>query len=236
MKTAITALCAFFVFLSHLDATQVIIINPSFESNIVPMDGNPLTVSPGDDFTQNVAATGWQIGSSLDNPSGLISLRSNSFFDDKLADTPDPVDNDQAFYTNGWDIYQVLSATLSANSTYTLNINVGDRNDNPPSVFYAGLRIGTGTTFGANLITPDSSFTPAAPDGEWAEWTYTFSTGAASSGLGQALRIELLGDVIGTQAIYDNVRLDVVPEPSGICLAIVGLVFAMHRRRRGLRP
>mgnify|MGYP001023921038 CR=1 FL=1 len=141
-------------------------------------------------------------------------------------------------YSNGPDISILLSDTVGANTTYSLSVEFGDRsglNNGNPS-----LRLGFGSTPGANYLTPTISVTPATIDNGWVTWTQTFTTGAAPVGLGQALRIELVNQGIGTpglgnvQMISDNLKLtaEAIPEPSTALLGGLGLL-ALLRRRRG---
>ena len=151
-----------------------------------------------------------------------------------IAPTPDPGDNDRMRWSNGGIVYsyQVLSgpnSTLAANTTYTLSVDLGDRNDTPFGG--ADIRLGTGSTMGANLLTPTSSLTSVPPDGGWTLWTFVYTTGAAPANLNEALRIELKS--LGVQTQFDNVRLDAVPVPepnSAILLALGCVALGLCRR------
>lgn len=167
----------------------------------------------------------------------------DGFFDDAHgryieAGLIDPVPNrDLHFaYNNGrqHDIYQVLEATVQANTTYTLSIVAIDPAFSNP--FPGGeLRLGYvseraaedaeesnddeakgNDDYGLNLFKPTKVDKPVPfndtendlgnkTDG-YATWTYTFTTGENPRGLGQSLRIEVLGGG-KTQSIFDNVSL-----------------------------
>ena len=126
--------------------------------------------------------------------------------------TPDTADGEQLMYSNGSDAYQVLdSVCLDAANTYTLTVDVGDRTD----LDFGGaeLRMGTGSTYGNNLLaaTVVSNTTPVngggASDG-WQTWVSTFTNG--NGVVGEPLRIELVNPG-GIQTLWDNVRLRVTP-------------------------
>ena len=154
-------------------------------------------------------------------------------------------------YNNGSSesIYQVLAATLAANTTYTFSIQAIDRSN--LNFQSSELRLGyvsgvddgtTGDTitndfFGEFLLTPTvlNNTTPVngagASDGI-ENWVSTFTTGASPAGLGQSLRIEIVGS--GVQSLYDNVSLtyETVPEPSTTALLGLGGLALILRRRK----
>lgn len=131
-------------------------------------------------------------------------------------------------YNNGsqHDLYQILNATLTANTTYKLSVVAIDATFSNP--FPDGeLRLGSVSEsptavgdYGLNLITPVSADKPVpfndhenAPDNLTdgiATWTWTFTTGASPAGLGRKLRIEILGGG-KPQALFDNVSLQEWP-------------------------
>lgn len=229
MMSAFLAPMAVILFLpgtTNAASIAFIVPNHSFEDPVVPMDGNPTTKSNGDDFVIGTP-THWQTPDGTTPVNGSLTRASGSFFADKLAATPDPSDDDQSFWSNGGDHYQVLSAKLVPDMIYTLTVDVGDRTDTD---FPAGtaVRLGYGTTIGANLLTADSATNPTPPSGGWATWENVYITGPHPAGLDQPLRIELASD--GQQAHFDNVRLTMVavPEPAAFVLtgfAILGLLL-----------
>ena len=212
-KIGLALVACSFAAASSNAATMITILNHSFE---------------------DATNTSWQIESNgstaIKTTSGVIASAAH--------DTP-PDGSDTINHSNGQSshqAYQVLGATLTANTTYTLTVDVGDRTDLDPGG--PVLRLGTGTTYGANLLagTVVSDTTPVngagASDG-WETWITTFTTGATPTGLGDALRVELRNDAT-TQALFDNVRLDAspVPEPSTTALLGLGGLALILRRRK----
>lgn len=155
---------------------------------------------------------------------------SNSIAIQKLSGIPGKADpspdgTDSTHYTNstGDNIYQVLVATLAANSTYRMRVDIGDRTD--LSAQSGSIRLGYVSTspttdhdYGLNLLdaTVVNNAIPVngagASDG-WTTWESTFTTGASPAGLGRPLRIELV-TAGGVQTLWDNVRLEVTSTPT----------------------
>jgi uncharacterized protein (TIGR03382 family) len=221
-----------------LNAASITILNPSFET--------PDLVT---DTSSAVSGTSWRRVGDGSNPlgidaAGLAKRVGAGTFGTILDPTPDPLDGEQALYLNGSQesVFQVLTATLQANTTYTLTVDAGDRLGLD---FQAcEIRLGTVTVplvsadFGLNLLagTVVSNTTPfndaGANDG-WETWVTTFTTGASPVGLGDQLRVEIV-TTGGIQSYFDNVRLDAVtiPEPSAFALVSLCGLGLLRRRRR----
>lgn len=118
---------------------------------------------------------------------------------------------------------QTLSATLIANTTYTLQVEVGHRKD----VSFVGYQVQF--LAGGNLLAQDNNtLFPAA--NTFLTSTVTFSTQNIHAYLGQALQIKLVS--LGAQTNFDKVRLDantVVPECSSLLLCGLCLAFLFFR-------
>jgi len=177
----------------ELFAAAVPITNPSFESADIA------------DGTFGPTPTGWTLNGVQ---SGLLDRNSGGFAT-AIDPTPDATDSEQMIYSNQGDHYQVLTTTLTANTTYTMTADAGDRTD----VNFGGgeLRLGTGLSFNTNLLTPSLVWNNAVTNGGgasdgWKTWRSTFSTGPTPSGLGDPLRVEVLGSA--AQTLFDNVRLE----------------------------
>lgn len=183
------------------------------------------------------------------NGSNTVGIESYSTLGSSLDSIPGG--GTYLHYNNGASesIYQVLSETLAANTTYTINIQAIDRNNLTfkSSMIRLGYVSGTddGSTgdmiandfYGENLLTANSVFNSipvngAAADDGWEDWTYTFVTGATPTGLGQQLRVEIVGS--GVQSLFDNISMTAtaVPEPSTIALLLGSAGALLLRRRR----
>ena len=188
----------------------------------------------------------WKRGSNGSNSVGVESYASLGAKVDTV-----PGGGSYLHYNNnsGESIYQVLLATVAANTTYTFSLQAIDRSD---LIFQSSeLRLGyvsgvddgstgdniTNDFFGEFLLTPTvlNNTTPVngagASDGI-ENWVSTFTTGASPAGLGQSLRIEIVGT--GVQSLYDNVSLtyETVPEPSTTALLGLGGLALILRRRK----
>lgn len=155
--------------------------------------------------------------------SNLIAIENATTLGTKIDTAPDASENFHYTNSTGDNIYQVLAATLAANSTYTLRVDVGDRNDLTAQA--GSIRLGyvsssptSDDDYGLNLLTATvvNDTVPVngagASDG-WQTWESTFTTGVSPDGLGQPLRIELV-TAGAVQTLWDNVRLEVVSAPT----------------------
>lgn len=146
----------------------------------------------------------------------------------------------QNAWSNGGDGWQVLSATLQANSVYTLTVDVGQRLDVGFPSSGTAIELGYGNvdenTVGSDLLTPvvvaDATPTP----GGWAIWQSTFTTGPSPVGLGDPLYVDLLSG--GQQVEWDDVSLSVsgpdesLPEPGSLSIFALGGLALLTRRQR----
>ncbi|MBT7068333.1 MAG: hypothetical protein HN919_18695 [Verrucomicrobia bacterium] len=161
----------------------------------------------------------WRFGQSGVGVDGFFGKAHRDYIDAGFVDILP--DRGMLFaYNNGpqHDLFQVLTATVAANTTYTLSIIAIDPTFADP--FPGGeLRLGylsaTATPtcdYGLHLMTPISVNAPLPENGPdvddgYETWAYTFVTGPAPHGLGRPLRIEVLGGG-GVQSLFDNVRLE----------------------------
>ena len=209
-------------------ATTVLVLNHSFEDGTNGSGGN-------------VNQPPWRdIANSTNNQ---IPIQEISALPAGRVDAA-PDGTDTVHYTNATtdSIYQVLAATLQANTVYTLRVDVGDRTDLTAQsgairLGYVSASPAANDDYGLNLLTANiiNDTVPVngagATDG-WQTWESTFTTGASPTGEGQALRIELV-TFAGVQTLWDNVRLDAspVPEPSALLLSALGSFLLLRRRR-----
>ena len=151
---------------------------------------------------------------------------------------PRPDGTDTHAWSNGQDIFQITGEVITADTLYTLTVDLGDRTD---TAVPAGteIRLGAGSTFGVDLLDLDTIVNPT-PDGGWETWSVSTFIDAGDPLIGELLRIELISG--GIQPQFDNVRLtaltqvDVVPEPASIAIwSLIGLGLAGFGLWRGRR-
>ena len=217
MKLKISAFLMGTLLAFSTQADPITVLNHSFEVDNVAND------SASQDNNSWIETSGSSFGT-LD--------RNGPSYGAVIAPTPD-ADGEQLLWSNIGTLYQTLSDGLAANTTYDVYVDVGHRQ------FFdfdgAEIRLGYGSTAGANLLTPTSVVNPT-PNLGWETWQYTFTTGASPAGEGQALRVELYNPNVGEQTLFDNVRINanVVPEPttfSLFALVIAGVASRRFRKR-----
>ena len=128
---------------------------------------------------------------------------------------------------DGGIVSQTLTASLEADTTYMLMVDVGNRLNYPFSHYMIELIAGDVT------LASGSSLNPAA--GTFLTDTIVFNSGSNPAQLGQNLAIQLSA-VINGQADFDNVRLEAnatpVPAPATILLFGTGLAGLVGTRMR----
>jgi hypothetical protein len=216
LTALIRRLLAIFIALSALStahASLLVIGDPSFEG---------IALSPGG-FTSGVyAANSWNSNVNA----GLFRPTASSF----PAGVPDGLNI--AYSASSAAIDQVLTATLTANTTYTLSVNVGSRLDTPHNDGYTIQLLAGGA-----LLSGTTSF-PVPADGTFVLATDVYTAGAGDPHLGQALEIKLLSAATG-QTVFDNVKLDAtaVPEPASyLLLSLTAAGVGLCRRPGRNRP
>jgi hypothetical protein len=203
-------------------ATPVTVNDPSFESLVLPCAGGPSCFVLGD-------IPGWV-------PSDVIStatFKPSTGLGGEFSSIPDGVNVAAVGDAQGGaNIFQALTATVQANTLYTLDVSVGARADFPFSEYTIALEAGS------TVLASDSSLDPSA--GSFLTDTITFFSGPTPTTLGQPLDIELSATGLSSlgaaaQADFDEVLLNssVVPEPSTWVMMLVGfagLGYAGYRK------
>ena len=227
-KTFLTAVAVLFALSATAGAAGLAITNAGFEDP--PMtEGNYNYEIPGWDYIPtglggagvwNPDATGaifYGYGGLA--PEGLNVAWIESGWIDNTPDNPD--DDDWTNVEGG--IAQVLADTLTANTAYTLTVEIGN------SYYYDwGEGYKVQLLAGGNLLAEDdSSLTPAIDTFETSTVTYT---SGASVTPGQALEIRLLAKIGNGELDVDNVVL--TPEPTTMGLLGLGALALIRRKRK----
>ena len=180
-----------------------------------------------------LAENGWTRGDFPGWGGSIASGRQrpgDALFDGGLPPSGDGSANEYTGWVNDGALFQSLNEVLIAGKTYTLTVDIGDRLD----MAFGGYTLNLYA--GAQVFAALSGFD--VPEGGWLTKTLTFTATDATVGLGNRLRIGLLG---GTQVNFDNVRFDIsgdvgpveTPEPAMPALFGLGMIsLAVARRRR----
>lgn len=180
-------------------AASIVVTNPSFEVDLLT------------DGADKVGVWGWLGNGGVFNP--RTGLGPGTSFSGAV---PDGVN---VGWLNGdaGDLQQTLMATLTANTTYTLQVDIGARKDSPKP--FPGYSVSL--LAGSSVLASESSLHPV--DG-FLTSALTFTALAGDTHLGQALGIRLHSN--GIQTDFDNVRLSAVssvPEPESVAMLLAGL-------------
>jgi len=204
-------------------ASSITVLNNSFESPITNNGGaSPPTSWSGTGTFGTYQAVNTQY------PAGSNGLSGGAIVPD----------GSQAAYlaSNGASLYQLTSTALAANTTYTLNFWLGQRNDFTAfTTITAELFTGASPTSGT-VIANQNYNDPSS--GHWLQETLTFTTGATVSG---NIGIAFVNNS-ANQSNIDFVTLTTpdpppavgTPEPASLTLIGFGLVAigGYHWRRR----
>lgn len=217
--------------------TPIAIVNPSFELNTTP-NGSGGTQSYWfvGSFTgwgvSGSGAAGWFHPSTLTYPGGGSS---------SVAATGIPNGSQVAFVNGGAGLAQALSTSFAANSQYTLDFSVGERNDGVALPASYTVELLAGSHVVASVVNPGLAGLVA---GAFQSATLTYTSAIFDPLAGQPLGIVLLGSGSGsTQVNFDNFSLSVINAVNPISepwsLALLGFAslaaFAVKDARLGSR-
>lgn len=221
--------CILFACATPVFAANVTVINASFEdpTGLKLCNTVPPLYPAGCRFSSG-PPTGWTPVNSIDGYAGtfqpstvpnaafvkLGDLLSNAFINGNGT-------GNGGGNTAGAYLTQTVAANTFAGTTYTLMVDLGWRSDNVAFVSEADLII-NGTTVIKAQGTPPAQ-------GYFSTFTATYVAATA----GQSIAIKLL-NTGASQANFDNVILNAIPEPGTIALSALGLgmlAFRLRRRR-----
>jgi hypothetical protein len=211
---ALLSILAIALIASPANADTIVVANPSFE---IIDPNHPLNLSCGTGCAFNTGSIpDWTVtgeGGSWQPSSAHLNL-------------PLP-DGSLVAYSNGGTISQTLADSLTANTIYTLSVDIGHRLDGAIDV--AGYTI---ALFAGN--TPLNSLSGSngvIPIGDFADESFSYISGSTVP----AGNLDIVLTSAGQQIDFDNVRLTTaaVPEPGSLALlaAALGLLIFVIRRR-----
>jgi hypothetical protein len=138
-------------------------------------------------------------------------------------------------WSNGDTISQMVGPTVGVGTTYKLSVDIGQRGDPTAGSFggSADLLIG-GTALNGGPYTTMLAGGTAPASGGWSTFTLMYTGTVADAGASITIELKSVGVVDGVnhQGNFDNVRLDVVPEPTSFLLIGSALLALRAFRRR----
>ena len=194
------------------------------------------------EWTSGVAAggSGGAVGGSMTGWTAVGAAGNQKFSPGNASQIPKTIFGEQHAYTNGTNasVSQVTPLTITAGETYTLTVDVGqvsNFSNSQGTIRLFGSTLGLGTALSNSNGTAElSGITPPNQSTSYLV-NQTISYTALASGdpfEGQQIGIALVNSV-GTQTLFDNVRLEAVgvPEPSSLALLGLGGLALLRRKR-----
>lgn len=229
IRTTVLALLTLLV----LPSGAAIVLNHSFEADPIS-DGN---------FTGSL--TSWTVVSSGGSPGpgyGTYNPAESDFTGATAGGTPSGADgtnvlttytdNDAGAYAG---VSQVLTGvTLTPGTTYTMTVAIGDYKGLTPTNWH--LAISTSSMGVGTYLSNLSGLGTSLSDDQFNDFSVSYTATGLEPQNGEDLKITLWGQNDdgpggGTHVPFDNVRVDVVPEPSAAVLGMLGSLFLVRRRR-----
>jgi PEP-CTERM motif len=212
-------------------ADIILVSNPSFET--LPSGGLPylLAPCPGGGCNYSFSSIpGWAIDGPLVDGRMIIGQLQPLGSTNNLAFFNSVPDGTTVAFANTGTISQTVSVTAVAGVTYTLQVDVGIRND----LFVNYHNVG-GVSLVVDGHTVDATGTSPL-SGDWSNYVATYTATALDNGK----PISIVLSSINPQGDWDNVRLTDslsvggVPEPSTWAMMILGFAgigFMAYRRK-----
>lgn len=250
VRTNTAATLFWFVFVGSAHATPITVVNHSFENITGESPYNEFTFGPfpGWGLYDPGAITDGGDGPTFFigtlTPTVVTSPPNYEFFPSGASDG-NRVGMAFSFFGSGgsgaWGLEQTLADTLQANTTYTLQVDIGNIGsgtavDTTPYNLngFPGYRVDL-LAGGVVVASDNSTLTGTIAEGTFATSTVQLTTGISHLQFGQSLGIRLvnlnevdpLAPTADLEVDFDNVRLAAVPvpEPATIALVIAGLIL-----------
>jgi hypothetical protein len=187
-------------------ATSITVVNPSFEAPVTFTNGDATGLwEPG-------SIPGWSIAGYTGEQVPGVGLF--NYLPDGL----------QFAFTNGGSISQTVSTAAVAGTTYTLQVDVGNRTDGYNGNVAVELITGAVTTLANGTYAgPLNTYPNGGGTGNWSIWTAVYTPTVADLLSGNLITIDLI-NTAGPQGAFDNVQLTATPLPSTWTMLIAGFV------------
>jgi len=218
----VTVFVAVLLSSAPVQSVPLSIQNPSFE-DFVLADGGWMTEGGG------LVGYGWNTDP---EPYTTGSLWVGAFNPNAAQHPGGAPDGVNVAYSAGPTIYQTLGDVLTANTEYTLLVDIGY------SIGASFMGYHVRLLAGGSLLAEDNN-SEAVWAGSFSTSVVTYTALPGDPLLGQPLeiRLDIANPGEGNETNFDNVRLSAIPEPTTALLLATGLagLAVAGRRRRSLQ-